>query len=97
METNTANKIRYAKAKKRVEEIRNFWLFVLAYLSIIALLQFTNVAEKWLHFEEIYTDFWIILQGIFLVAYAIYLYVPYFRNWENRKISDLMNKEINNQ
>lgn len=97
METNTANKIRYAQAKKRVEEVRNFWLFVLAYLGIVALLQLTNVVEKWLHFRTEYTHFWIILQGIFLIVYGIYLYVPYFRNWENRKISDLMNKENKNQ
>ena len=30
--------------------------------------------------------------GIFLLGYGIYLFTPYFRNWEERKTKELMEK-----
>lgn len=90
-------KVAYKTAKKRVEKIRNFWLFFFAYLLIVVLLKSTNIEELWFQSPEIYTNFWIVLQGVLLGGYGIYLYVPSFRNWERKKISALMDKEMNRE
>lgn len=97
MEEKVQSKMLYDSAKKRVEEVRNYFIFVLVYLGAVAFLKFSHYPETWLHFKKVYIDFWIVLQGIFFALYGLYLFLPYSRRWEKRKIEELMTKETENK
>ena len=49
MEEKVQSKMLYDSAKKRVEEVRNYFIFVLVYLGAVAFLKFSHYPETWLH------------------------------------------------
>ena len=94
MENKEFNKnIAYKKAEKRVKEIKTYYYLVIAFLIVGYFLINGNIAD----IAKNYTVWMVILWGIFLAGYGIYLFVPFFNNWEERKTKELMNKQLKNK
>ena len=93
MENNINNdELLYKKAQKRVKEISNFYWFVAGYIMVAFILLYKDYSNNIFNFKTEYIVFMLILQGIFLLGYGIYLFVPKLHNWEERKTKELMEK-----
>ena len=94
MQTNNENDIRYLQAKRRVKRMKRFYIhatvYVLVNLFIIA--GNTQEGESILNMDNYWTAiFW----GIGLLAHGISVFVPNLflgKDWEERKIRELMDK-----
>ncbi len=84
--------IAYKKAKKRVKEITNYYYFVGGYLFVAAILLYKNYDGNVFNFSKDYILIMLGLQGLFLIIYGLYLFVPALHNWEERKTKKLMEK-----
>lgn len=92
------NEIKYLEAKKRVKKLKGFYTHLAIYLLVNLLIVFINIqdlkpGESYFKYENFITlFFW----GIGLIAHAMSVFVPQFvlgKNWEERKIRELMDKE----
>ena len=91
------NQIAYKKAQKRVKDIRTYYYMVIGFLIVGYFLINKNYNGNLADIAKNYTVWMVILWGIFLAGYGIYLFVPYFHNWEERKTKELMNKQLKNK
>ena len=93
METNYQNskQAAYHKAKKRVDEMKGFYSNLLSYAIVIPFLIFINYKTYW-GFQW----FWfpMIGWGIGLIFHAFGVF-GYGKDWEERKIREIMQKEEN--
>lgn len=95
METQSLHRIMaYKKAKKRAKEKINYFLFVLAYIGAAVFLKYSDVPEKWFLIDPFYIDILIVLQGMVLLVYGGFLFLPFARKWEQKMINKLMKKEM---
>ena len=92
---NDFNGIAYKKAQKRVKEITNYYWFLIGYAVVAAVLLYRDYDNNVFNFSKDYINFMLILQGIFLFGYGVYLFTPALHNWEERKIKKLMKKYEN--
>ena len=94
---NNIDEIRYLEAKKRVKEIKGFYVHLLVYICVNALIIFLNFRDlepgesyfRWSNFLTLI--FW----GIGLAAHALGVFLPNYilgKNWEEKKIRELMEK-----
>lgn len=88
------NSERYLAAKKRVKEIKAFYIHATVYIlvNIFIVAQNLRGGMNWADMNNYWTaTFW----GIGLLAHAISVFVPHFflgKNWEERKTKELMDK-----
>jgi hypothetical protein len=102
MENITSEQIRYEEAVKRVKKLKGFYTHALVYLvinSMIVILNIQNLneGESYFQFKNFMTAFF---WGIGLLAHALSTFLPYFilgKDWEARKIKELMEKEKANK
>jgi len=91
--TTSDERDRYDRARRRVREIRAFYLHLTVFLVINALLHLINLVTT----SGTYWAFWPLLGwGIGLLAHglATYRWAPSLgREWEERKIKELMDKD----
>ena len=84
---------RYAQARRRVREIRAFYLHVAVFVAVNYLLHLINVVAT----PKLYWAFWPLFGwGIGLLAHglATYRWIPFVgKEWEKRKIQELMDKD----
>lgn len=94
METNTllSENAAYARAKKRVEELKGFYGNLTAYCIVIPTLAIINYNTFWgFHW------FWFPMFGWGLgVSFHAFGVFGYGKSWEERKIQEIVNKEKNN-
>jgi len=92
------SEIKYLEAKKRVKKLKGFYIHLTIYILVNLLIVFINIqnlkpGESYFKFENFVTlFFW----GIGLLAHGLSVFVPQFvlgKNWEERKIRELMDKE----
>lgn len=100
METFDENDIQYQKAKRQVERLRSFYAHLFVYIGVNLMIVYYNYThlkpgESYFQFKNFFTaTFW----GIGLVAHAAAVFLPrigYLKNWEDRKIRELMEKDKN--
>jgi hypothetical protein len=94
METNTllSENAAYARAKKRVEELKGFYGNLTAYGIVIPTLAIINYNTFW-GFQW----FWFPMLGWGLgVSFHAFGVFGYGKSWEERKIQEIVNKEKNN-
>ena len=94
METNTllSENAAYARAKKRVEELKGFYGNLTAYCIVIPTLAIINYNTFW-GFQW----FWFPMFGWGLgVSFHAFGVFGYGKSWEERKIQEIVNKEKNN-
>ena len=89
---------RYLKAKERVDEIRGFYGNLTAYVIVITGLAILNYyVNGWSYMWFLWAAFgWGI--GLFFHAINTFRWNPFFgKDWEERKIKELMDKENENK
>ena len=99
---NTQDEIKYQEALKRVKKLKGFYTHSIVYIFINILIFFLNVknleqGESYFQFKNFMTAFF---WGIGLLALALSTFLPYFilgKDWEERKIKELMEKEKANK
>ena len=81
---------KYLRAKKRVEEIKEFYGSLVSYFFVIPFLIFVNYQTTW----HVFQWFWFPLLGwgLGLVIHAFKVF-GYGRTWEERKIREIMEKD----
>ncbi|WP_396194248.1 2TM domain-containing protein [Flavobacterium sp.] len=96
------DEIKYQEVAKRVQKIKGFYTHAVVYLVIntaiiISQIQFSS-NDSWSfelrHFSTAF--FW----GIGLAAHGLSVFMPTMilgKNWEDRKVKELMEKEKNNK
>jgi len=87
-----SNDLRYAAAKKRVKQLKGFYIHFLVYVLVNAIIIFLKYQK---HGEIQFYDWGIGLWGMGLAAHGFTVFVPNFilgRNWEEKKIRELMDK-----
>lgn len=100
MENYNSDQIRYEEAVKRVKKIKGFYTHAVVYVFINIILVIVNIqnlepGESYFQFKNFMTAFF---WGIGLSSHALATFVPYFilgKDWEERKIKELMEKERN--
>lgn len=94
---NKQDDIKYLEAKKRVKKLKGFYSHLTIYILVNLFIVFINIhdlkpGESYFQYKNFITlFFW----GIGLLAHGMSVFVPQFvlgRNWEERKIRELMNK-----
>ncbi|MEE6127036.1 2TM domain-containing protein [Chryseobacterium arthrosphaerae] len=100
METFDEDDIRYQRAKRQVERLRGFYVHLFIYILVNLMIVYYNYShlkpgESYFQFKNFFTaTFW----GIGIVAHAAVVFLSrsdYLRNWEEKKIRELMEKEKN--
>jgi hypothetical protein len=80
----------YKKAKKRVDELRGFYEHLITYVVVNIMLVIINLVTSsdtlWFYWVTI---FW----GIGVICHAISVYGKPGKNWEEKKIKEIMEKE----
>ena len=98
----TEEQLQYEKALKRVKKIKGFYTHLLVYIVInimIVILNIQNLDKGESYFEagNFFTAFF---WGIGIVAHGFSVFGPnifFGKNWEERKIKELMEKEKNSK
>lgn len=84
--------IRYRMARERVEDIKGFYMNLLAYCIVIPVLVYINyrtTSYPWAIFPMIFWGLGLTLHGLLAHGFSPFL----GRNWEARKIKELMSDE----
>ena len=100
MEKYTLDQIEYEHAVKKVKKLKGFYTHALVYVVINIMFVIVNVqnlepGESYFQFKNFTTAFF---WGIGLFTHAMSTFIPYFilgKDWEERKIKELMEKERN--
>jgi len=96
--TNNKDNIKYLEARKRVKSIKGFYSHLVIYVLVNLLIVFINIqdlkpGESYFQYKNFITlFFW----GIGLAAHGMSVFLPQLvlgKNWEERKIRELMDKE----
>ena len=91
--TNTIHEDRYIKAQKKVEDLKGFYGNLSSYIIVNAGLLILNLVTSPSHLWFFYPLLgWGI--GVVIHAMSVFNYMPFLnRDWEEKKIKELMNKE----
>ena len=98
----TPEEIKYQQALKRVKRIKGFYSHLMVYIVINAMLILVNYnnSDVNYHFWRFQTFSTAFFWGIGLVAHGLSVFMPSFmmgKDWEERKIKELMEKEKQNK
>ena len=96
------DEIKYQEALKRVKKIKGFYTHAIVYVVINLMIAIINIqhlgeGESYFQFKNFSTAFF---WGIGLVAHGLSVFLPSMvmgKNWEEKKIKELMDKEKNNK
>ncbi len=94
------DEIKYQEALMRVKKIKGFYTHLIVYIFVNILIFYLNVkdveqGESYFQFKNFQSAFF---WGIGLLAHGMSTFVPYLilgKDWEERKIKELMEKERN--
>ncbi|NVK53895.1 MAG: 2TM domain-containing protein [Flavobacteriaceae bacterium] len=94
MENSYEQEQRYLKAKKRVKEIRGFYIHLVINIVSILIIVIVNLL-----FSPGYHWFWFAVIGIVIaqLIHALLVFgfpqIGFGKDWENKKIEELLSKE----
>ncbi|MEO1029932.1 MAG: 2TM domain-containing protein [Bacteroidota bacterium] len=98
---NQNSNLNYIKAKNKVEKERGFYSHLIVYVLVnvvITILKVWNDLESWESFTNELISLNVLsvwgIWGIFLILH--FLSFKFGGAWEERKIEELMNKELSN-
>lgn len=94
--------IQYENALKRVKKVKGFYSHLIVYIVINIMIIIVNIrgldkGESYFQLENFFTAFF---WGIGLLTHGLSVFLPNIvlgKNWEERKIKELMEKEKNNK
>ncbi|WP_300673581.1 2TM domain-containing protein [Soonwooa sp.] len=98
MDTNDKQSIQYQVAAKRVRALKGFYTHLCVYIAVNIFLFVMNYRELPAGASIWSWQLWAtpVFWGLGIIAHAMSVFVPSFmfsRNWEERKIRELMDKE----
>ena len=98
METDYKNSLAYKAAKKRVKDIKGFYLHLTVYLFINIVIFFVTTRDSgWMNgLDDISNFFTAFFWGIGLAAHWVSVFGPnivFGKKWEERKIKEIMDKD----
>ena len=103
MDSKNNNEERYAKAKKRIGELKDFYIHLSAYVLVNVFLSTAQIVDgvtEEKSFSEIFSDMGIygvwLMWGIGIGFHAINVFGSNAflgKNWEEKKIKELIGKE----
>lgn len=90
----------YTIARTRVKKIKSFYSHLIVFVAVNLLIVYINITnlpenESYFQFKNFITfTFW----GIGLLAHALTLFLPnlLFKNWEKKKINEILEKQKKN-
>ena len=96
------DEIKYQEALKKVKRIKGFYTHAIVYVVINVMIVIVNIqhldkGESYFQFKNFSTAFF---WGIGLVTHGLSVFLPGMvmgKNWEEKKIKELMDKEKNNK
>ncbi len=94
------DEIKYQQAAKRVKKLKGFYTHLIVYIIVnlfIYIMMIPKLHGNYFALRNFSTAFF---WGIGLVAHALSVFLPTTllgKNWEERKINELMEKEKNNK
>ena len=94
METYNDENIKYLEARRRMKEIKGFYIHFFIYLliNLFTMMQFFMTAAPGTDLKEgvnLYTG---LLWGIVIIIHAVSIFLPGIKEWEWKKTRELMNK-----
>jgi hypothetical protein len=93
MASTPDERARYERARRRVRELRAFYVHATVFVAVNALLHAINFLTE----PRVYWAGWPLFGwgiGLAAHAFATYRWVPFLgRDWEARKIAELMEKD----
>ena len=101
METNYREHLKYRSAKKRVKDIKGFYVHLLVYLLInIAIVAVAAYQDgDWRALDDFWTYSTAFFWGIGVFAHWFGVFGPnvfFGKDWEERKIQEIMEREKKN-
>jgi len=92
-EENSDEKIRYLNAQKRVAEIRGFYAHLISFVAVNIVLMIFNMLYHYFGYMKIKVNqfYSLIIWGIIVLIHAGFVFLG--KDWEERKIRKLMDKE----
>ncbi|WP_309642380.1 2TM domain-containing protein [Flavobacterium sp.] len=96
------DEIRYQEALKRVKKIKGFYTHLIVFIVVNIMIIIVNIqnlkaGESYFHWHNFTTVFF---WGIGLLGHALSVFLPTVllgKNWEEKKIKQLMDQEKNNK
>lgn len=95
-----SDEIKYQQALKRVKKIKGFYSHLLVYIVINTMLIVVNSGNSTKEFWRWQTFSTALFWGIGLAAHGLSVFLPSVmmgKDWEERKIKELMDKERQNK
>ena len=100
MKKDAITELQYVEAIARVKKIKRFYIHLIVYLLVNIMIVVVNiqdlkVGESYFKIENFFTAFF---WGIGLTSHAFSTFLPnwiFGKNWEQKKIKELMEKEKN--
>jgi hypothetical protein len=97
MENSYQNEERYFNAKKQIEEIKGFYgnlsSYIIFNLVLLTINLVTSPNHLWFYWPLLAWGIGVIIHGL-----KVFNYMPFLgKEWEEQKIKELMEKEIENQ
>ena len=95
--TNTISEDRYLKAQKKVEDLKGFYgnlsSYIFVNIGLLILNLLTSPEHLWFFYPLLGWGIGVAIHGM-----SVFNYMPFLnRDWEEKKIKELMNKEKTNQ
>ncbi|OOG65807.1 2TM domain-containing protein [Flavobacterium sp. A45] len=93
MESKNIEEERYYRARKRMEEIKGFYMnlrsFIMVNFLLIAINLITSPHHLWFYWPLLWWGIGLVYHGI-----KVFNYMPFFsKDWEERKIKKFMEKD----
>ncbi len=99
MEKNYKENHKYRAAKKKVKDIKGFYVHLIVYLFINTAIIAVNSYKDWEELGEIWTYSTAFFWGIGLLAHWVSVFGPnvlFGKDWEEKKIQELMENKKRN-
>ncbi len=96
------DEIRYQEALKRVKKIKGFYSHLVVFVVINIMIMIVNIQEldPGESYFQLHNFFTLLAWGVGLLAHALGVFLPSAllgKNWEEKKIKQLMEQEKNNK
>lgn len=101
MMNNLYQEIAFEQARKRIKKLKRFYIHLLVYMVVNVMIiystySYSKDSDSIFELRNFTTAFW---WGIGLISHGIHVFAIdlfFGKNWEERKIIELMNKEKEN-
>ncbi|KMQ71425.1 hypothetical protein SDC9_195102 [bioreactor metagenome] len=88
---NSNENLKYLRAQRRLKQLKGFYIHLAVYLIINPVIIFANSKKH--GFADVMTYSTAILWGLVIIIHLVSVF--FFRNWEEKKMDELLKKYHN--